>query len=274
MQFSQISLDFHSPVVMGILNVTPDSFSDGGQFDNVNTALEQARAMIADGAKIIDIGGESTRPGAAPVSVEDEIARVVPVIKALRQEFNGVISIDTNKAEVMIAAVQAGADMINDVCALQQPNALETAAMLNVPVCLMHMQGEPQTMQDDPQYESVVGDVFEFLQARIEACTDAGIGIDQIIVDPGFGFGKSLEHNYQLLKHFDKFQYLNVPVLAGMSRKSMIGNLLDCSTSERLAGSLACAMLACVKGASILRVHDVTETCDIVKVFNQTNAVE
>lgn len=274
MDFSKVSHNFQTPVVMGILNVTPDSFSDGGQFDSVDAALIQARQMIADGAKMIDIGGESTRPGAQPVSAEDEITRVVPVIQALRKEFDGVISIDTNKAQVMSAAVNAGADMINDVCALQQSGALETAASLNVPVCLMHMQGEPRTMQDNPTYESVVGDVYDFLQQRIDACVQAGISIDRIMVDPGFGFGKSLEHNYQLLKHLNKFQYLNVPVLAGMSRKSMIGKLLDRDTPERLAGSLACAMLACVKGASILRVHDVAETSDLVTIFNQTNSVE
>jgi dihydropteroate synthase len=274
MDFSKVSHNFQTPVVMGILNVTPDSFSDGGQFDSVDAALIQARQMIADGAKMIDIGGESTRPGAQPVSAEDEITRVVPVIQALRKEFDGVISIDTNKAQVMSAAVNAGADMINDVCALQQSGALETAASLNVPVCLMHMQGEPRTMQDNPTYESVVGDVYDFLQQRIDSCVQAGISIDRIMVDPGFGFGKSLEHNYQLLKHLNKFQYLNVPVLAGMSRKSMIGKLLDRDTPERLAGSLACAMLACVKGASILRVHDVAETSDLVTIFNQTNSVE
>ena len=274
MDFSKVSHNFQTPVVMGILNVTPDSFSDGGQFDSVDAALIQARQMIADGAKMIDIGGESTRPGAQPVSAEDEITRVVPVIQALRKEFDGVISIDTNKAQVMSAAVNAGADMIIDVCALQQSGALETAASLYVPVCLMHMQGEPRTMQDNPTYESVVGDVYDFLQQRIDACVQAGISIDRIMVDPGFGFGKSLEHNYQLLKHLNKFQYLNVPVLAGMSRKSMIGKLLDRDTPERLAGSLACAMLACVKGASILRVHDVAETSDLVTIFNQTNSVE
>lgn len=274
MNFSQVSHNFHTPLVMGILNITPDSFSDGGQFDSVETALKQARQMIADGAKMIDVGGESTRPGAKPVTAEDEINRVVPVIQELRKEFDGVISIDTNKAEVMYAAVNAGADMINDVCALQQPEALVMAASLKVPVCLMHMQGEPRTMQDNPTYTSVVGDVYDFLLERINACVAAGIATDRIIVDPGFGFGKTLEHNYQLLKHLNKFQYLNVPVLAGMSRKSMIGQLLDRDTPERLAGSLACAMLACVKGASILRVHDVAETVDLVTIFNQTNSVE
>jgi dihydropteroate synthase len=274
MNFSQVSHNFHTPLVMGILNITPDSFSDGGQFDSVETALKQARQMIADGAKMIDVGGESTRPGAKPVTAEDEINRVVPVIQELRKEFDGVISIDTNKAEVMYAAVNAGADMINDVCALQQPDALVTAASLKVPVCLMHMQGEPRTMQDNPTYTSVVGDVYDFLLQRINACVAAGIATDRIIVDPGFGFGKTLEHNYQLLKHLNKFQYLNVPVLAGMSRKSMIGKLLDRDTPDRLAGSLACAMLACVKGASILRVHDVAETVDLVTIFNQTNSVE
>jgi dihydropteroate synthase len=274
MKFAHVEHHFLTPVVMGILNVTPDSFSDGGQFDSVDTALSQALAMVHDGAEIIDIGGESTRPGAAPVSVEDEISRVVPVITRLREQFDGVISIDTSKPEVMRAAVKAGADMINDVFALRQPSALQTAAELNVPVCLMHMQGEPRTMQTQPEYNSVVGDVYDFLQERIDACHEAGISPDNIMVDPGFGFGKTLEHNYQLLKHFSKFQYLNVPVLAGMSRKSMIGNLLDRPTEGRLPGSLACAVLACTKGANILRVHDVAATADVVAVFNQTNAVE
>ncbi|MET1219895.1 MAG: dihydropteroate synthase [Glaciecola sp.] len=274
MEFKQHTLNFDTPVVMGILNVTPDSFSDGGLFDSTDAALAQAKAMLEAGAKIIDIGGESTRPGAQPVDAQTEIDRVVPVIKRLAESCECIISIDTSKAEVMRAAVDAGATMINDVCALQQPDALATAAALDVPVCLMHMQGEPRSMQTAPEYDSVVGEVYDFLHARIDACIEAGISPDKIMVDPGFGFGKTLDHNYQLLKHFNKYVYLKVPVLAGMSRKSMIGNVLEQPTEGRLAGSLACAMLALTKGASILRVHDVPETVDIVRIFNKMNSVE
>ena len=273
MQFGNKHLYFDTPQVMGVLNVTPDSFSDGGQFNSIDTAVRQAEQMVLNGASFIDVGGESTRPGAAAVDEQTELARVVPVIEKIAANVDCVISIDTSKANVMRAAVEAGARLINDVCALQQGDALKTAAALQVPVSLMHMQGEPRTMQAAPDYESVVGEVYEFLEMRIDACLDAGIKQAQIIVDPGFGFGKTLEHNYQLLKHFDKFQYLKVPTLAGISRKSMIGQLLDRDVDDRLAGSLACALLACTKGASILRVHDVQETSDIVSVFNKMNSV-
>ena len=274
MQFMEKSLSFHQPQVMGILNVTPNSFSDGGVFADTESALAQVKLMLDAGATIIDVGGESTKPGAEAVDEATEIARVVPVIQAIVAEYDCIVSIDTSKPMVMKEAVNAGARMINDVCALSVENALETAASLQVPVCLMHMQGTPRSMQDAPEYESVVGEVFDFLAERIQQCIAAGIPSDQIIVDPGFGFGKTLEHNYQLLKHFNKFQYLNVPVLAGMSRKSMIGNLLNKPVTERLPGSLACGLLALTKGASILRVHDVPETVDIVRVFNQMNAVQ
>jgi dihydropteroate synthase len=274
MEFKDKSLSFNKPHVMGILNVTPNSFSDGGLFADTEAAVAQARMMLEAGATIIDVGGESTKPGADPVDEATEIARVVPVIQAIVKEYDCIVSIDTSKPLVMKEAVHAGASMINDVCALSVEGALATAASLQVPVCLMHMQGTPRSMQEAPSYESVVGDVYDFLEERIHQCIKAGISSDQIIVDPGFGFGKTLEHNYQLLKHFNKFQYLNVPVLAGMSRKSMIGNLLNKPISERLAGSLACGLLALTKGANILRVHDVSETVDIVRVFNQMNTVQ
>ncbi|MDP5459365.1 dihydropteroate synthase [Alishewanella sp. SMS8] len=262
----QRSLSLDRPQIMGILNITPDSFSDGGKHQVLDQALFSAEQMLLDGATILDVGGESTRPGAAAVSLTEELARVIPVISALRQRFDCAISIDTSKAEVMSAAVHAGADMINDVCALQAPAALETAAALQVPVCIMHMQGAPRTMQHDPQYQQLVPEVLAFLLARAEACQQAGIPASQIVLDPGFGFGKTLAHNYQLLAALDQFVASGYAVLAGMSRKSMIGQLLALPTSERLAGSLACASLAAYAGAQIIRVHDVKESVQAVRV--------
>lgn len=259
-------LDLSQPRVMGILNVTPDSFSDGGRFNRFDDAIRQAHQMVADGAAIIDIGGESTRPGASAVSVEDEINRVVPVITAIAQEIDVPISIDTSKPEVMAAAVNAGAGMINDVNALQSAGALELAATIDVPVCLMHMQGEPRTMQQAPAYGDVVEEVYRFLEQRIEACAAAGVARSNIVIDPGFGFGKALEHNLQLLKRLSRFEDLARPVLVGISRKSMIGQITGCAPDERLAGSLAAATLATWLGASIIRVHDVKETVDAVAV--------
>lgn len=262
----QRELDLSRPQVMGILNVTPDSFSDGGKHQQLSQALRSAEQMLADGATILDIGGESTRPGAAEVSVEEELNRVVPLVSAVRSRFDCVISVDTSKAAVMSAAVQAGADIINDVRALQEPAALETAAALQVPVCIMHMQGVPRTMQQAPDYQDVVQQVYDYLLQRAAECQQAGIAAAQIILDPGFGFGKNLSHNYQLLAALDKFVQSGYPVLAGMSRKSMIGQLLDIPVSERLAGSLACATLAAYAGAQIIRVHDVKETVQAVRV--------
>ncbi|EIW87873.1 dihydropteroate synthase [Alishewanella agri BL06] len=262
----QRELDLSRPQVMGILNVTPDSFSDGGKHQQLSQALRSAEQMLADGATILDIGGESTRPGAAEVSVEDELNRVVPLVSAIRSRFDCVISVDTSKAAVMSAAVQAGADIINDVRALQEPAALETAAALQVPVCIMHMQGAPRTMQQAPDYQDVVQQVYDYLLQRAVECQQAGIAAAQIILDPGFGFGKNLSHNYQLLAALDKFVQSGYPLLAGMSRKSMIGQLLDIPVSERLAGSLACATLAAYAGAQIIRVHDVKETVQAVRV--------
>ncbi|HHQ15158.1 MAG TPA: dihydropteroate synthase, partial [Chromatiales bacterium] len=224
---------------MGVLNVTPDSFSDGGRFQTLDDAVRRAVQMQAEGADIVDVGGESTRPGAEPVSVEQELDRVVPVIEALRRETDLPVSVDTSKAAVMRAAVSAGAGMINDVQALRGPGALEVAAELQVPVCLMHMQGEPRTMQSAPQYRDVVADVLQFLQARIDAAVAAGVQHSALVVDPGFGFGKTLEHNLDLLRGLPAFQSLGCPVLAGLSRKSMLGALTGRPTDQRLAGSLA-----------------------------------
>jgi len=265
-------LSLASPVVMGILNVTPDSFSDGGKFSSFELACQHADEMVAQGAIIIDIGGESTRPGAADVSVDDELARVVPLVEYVAKHHDVWISVDTSKPDVMRQAVNAGAHLINDVRALLEPGALETAAQLNVPICLMHMQGAPRTMQSAPEYHDVVADVFKFLNERIQACLEAGIPRERLLIDPGFGFGKTLEHNYELLAKLERFAQFELPILIGLSRKSMIGNLLARPTSERLAGSLAGAMIAAQKGAHIIRVHDVPETVDMLKVLQATQA--
>lgn len=265
-------LALSSPIVMGILNVTPDSFSDGGQYSSYKLACQHADDMVAQGAGMIDIGGESTRPGAAEVSLADELARVIPLVKYVAAHHDVWISVDTSKPEVMRQAVAAGAHLINDVRALMEPGALEAAAELQVPICLMHMQGEPKSMQFAPTYHNVIEEVSAFLTERIEACLRAGIPRELLILDPGFGFGKSLEHNYELLAKLDCFAQFDLPILIGLSRKSMIGNLLAKPTSERLAGSLAGAMIAAQKGAHIIRVHDVTETVDMLKVLQATQA--
>ena len=266
------TLHLDSPVVMGILNVTPDSFSDGGSYCQLDSAVNQASRLLEHGALIIDIGGESTRPGAPDVSLEDELARVIPLVKALREHSDCVISIDTSKSEVMRQAIEAGADIINDVRALQKPGAIEVLAQYpDVAVCLMHMQGQPRTMQVAPQYDDLFTDINSFFAARIEACEQAGIQRERIILDPGFGFGKSLAHNYQILDKFDDFNQFKLPVLAGLSRKSMIGNLLNRDTDERLAGSLAGALIAAQNGAKIIRVHDVLETVDALTVWQACN---
>ena len=268
------SLDLTYPQVMGILNVTPDSFSDGGHFFAQDLALKQAKQMVADGAAIIDVGGESTRPGAAVVPVEQEIARVVPVIEAIQSELAIPISIDTSKPEVMRAAVAAGAGLINDVQALRVDGALTAAVELAVPVCLMHAQGSPQTMQDDPQYDHVVDEVITFLLERVAACESAGIDKNQLILDPGFGFGKRARHNLQLMKYLSRLVEANLPILIGVSRKSIIGKLLNVSVEERLAGSLALASLAVWQGAKIVRTHDVRETVQVVNLCNHVMQVE
>jgi dihydropteroate synthase len=259
-------LDLTRPRVMGILNVTPDSFSDGGRFLRHEQAVEQALSMVAQGAAIIDIGGESTRPGAADVSLEEELARVIPLIEALRPELPVPISVDTSKPEVMRAAAAAGAGMINDVCALRRDGALAAAAQSRLPVCLMHMQGEPRTMQAEPHYEDVVAEVEAFLRGRITACEAAGIPRERLLLDPGFGFGKTLAHNLSLLKHLQSFHQLGAPLLVGMSRKSMIGQVLDAPLDARLYGSVAAATMAALQGAQIIRVHDVQATVDALKM--------
>jgi dihydropteroate synthase len=251
---------------MGVLNITPDSFSDGGEFIEPQAAIDRARAMEAEGAAIIDIGGESTRPGAQAVGVAEEIARVVPVIEALVPHLSVPVSVDTSKPEVMRAAVAAGAGLINDVRALREPGALEAAAGLEVPVCLMHMQGEPRTMQRNPRYGDVVGDVRAFLQERAETCVKAGIPAERLVLDPGFGFGKTLAHNGLLLRRLGEVAALGYPVLVGMSRKSMLGKILDKPVAERLHASVAVAALAAWQGASIVRAHDVEATVDALGV--------
>ena len=265
-------IDLARPQVMGILNITPDSFSDGGAFFSRQAALDRAQAMVEAGAALIDIGGESTRPGAPPVALNEELARVIPVVAALAEALSVPISVDTSKPEVMREAVAAGAGMINDVCALRAPGALETAAGLGVPVCLMHMAGEPRTMQAAPGYNDVVAEVREFLAGRLEDCLSAGIPCERLVVDPGFGFGKTLGHNLSLLAHLEVFAGLGVPLLVGLSRKSMLGALTGRPTGERLAASVAAALLAAERGAQILRVHDVAETRDALLVWEAVRA--
>lgn len=265
-----MSKNAHPLQVMGIVNVTPDSFSDGGQYNRLEGAIDHAARLVAEGANILDVGGESTRPGAAAVATEDELERVVPVIEALRQRFPVPVSVDTSKAAVMQAAIDAGVQMINDVCALQQDGALEVAAATDVELCLMHMQGEPRTMQHEPRYDDVVCDVKAFLQQRIEACSAAGIDRHRLWLDPGFGFGKSMRHNYQMLQRLQAFHELQLPLLVGMSRKSMIGHVTDRDVDERVAGSVAAATIAAIKGARIIRVHDVKETVDAMRVVAAT----
>lgn len=268
----QFSLDLSYPLVMGILNVTPDSFSDGGQFTSVDTALEHASDMMSYGVDIIDIGGESTRPGADPVSASEEQDRVLPVIEAILSEFSMPVSIDTSKPEVITAAVNAGAVMINDVRALTEPGALEAAAQCDVPVCLMHMQGQPENMQNAPEYEDVITDVADYLRDRMKHAVAAGIKAGQIILDPGFGFGKSTRHNFSLLKDLSRLTELNCPLLVGLSRKSMIDAIINKPAEQRVSASIALAVMAAERGANILRVHDVAATVDalaMVKALQQ-----
>ncbi|WP_025152372.1 dihydropteroate synthase [Morganella morganii] len=264
------TLSLATPQVMGILNVTPDSFSDGGTHNTPGKALEHARKMIAEGATIIDIGGESTRPGAAEVSPEQEAERVIPVVAAIARESDVWISVDTSKALVIREAANAGAHILNDIRSFSEPGALQAAAQSGLPVCVMHMQGEPRTMQQAPHYQNVVREVYTYLEAQVARCVAAGIEKNHIILDPGFGFGKTLAHNYQLLDKLDLFHHLGLPVLAGMSRKSMIGQLMDIPPDERVAGSVACAVIAAMKGAQIIRVHDVKETVQAMKVVEAT----
>ena len=259
--------DLSRPLVMGIVNVTPDSFSDGGQHFQRDAALAHAQQLIAEGADMIDIGGESTRPGAQPIGVQEELDRVLPIIEGLRGA-PVPISIDTCKPQVMQAAIAADVQMVNDINALQDAAAMNAVATGNVAVCLMHKQGNPQTMQTQPHYQNVVAEVGEFLRERIAAAEAAGIGRERIVIDPGFGFGKTLAHNLDLLRRLDKLRELGVPVLAGLSRKSMLGALTGREAGDRVAASVAAALIAVQNGASIVRVHDVRETVDALKIWN------
>lgn len=259
-------LDLSRPHVMGILNVTPDSFSDGGRFVSQDAAVVQARAMVEQGATLVDVGGESTRPGAALVTEQEELDRVIPVIERIGSELDVAISVDTSTPAVMVAAADAGAHLINDVRALRRPGALEAAAASGLSVCLMHMQGEPGDMQQNPRYVNVVQEVMDFLQARVRACIAAGIPASKLLVDPGFGFGKSLQHNLQLMHHLEQLRQLPYPMLVGVSRKSMVGAVLDRPVDQRLIGSIALAVIAVQKGACIIRAHDVEATVDAVRM--------
>jgi dihydropteroate synthase len=268
------TLDLSAPLVMGVLNVTPDSFSDGGRFLSVDAAVEQGQRMAEEGAALIDVGGESTRPGSEPVPTERELERVLPVIERLRAATDAVLSIDTSKPEVMRAAAAAGAGLINDVRALRAPGALESAAATQCALCLMHMQGEPRTMQHAPHYEDVVAEVRAFLAARAAACRAAGIAAQRLVLDPGFGFGKTPEHGLTLLRHLGELTSGGLPLLVGLSRKSMLGKLTQRPPGQRLAGSLALAVIAAVNGARIIRVHDVAPTVDALKVVQAVQEVQ
>jgi len=251
---------------MGVLNVTPDSFSDGGRFFDTDNAVRHGLALAGEGAAFIDVGGESTRPGAAPVGAEEELRRVIPVIERLHGATAAVISVDTSKPEVMRAAAAAGAGLINDVRALREPGALEAASSSGCAVCLMHMQGEPRTMQASPAYHDVVGEVRAFLEERTAACRTAGFSADRLVLDPGFGFGKTLEHNLTLLRHLRELGSAGLPVMVGLSRKSMVGKLTGRAEGERLVGSVVLAALAGLEGARIVRAHDVASTVEALQV--------
>lgn len=263
-------LDLNIPQIMGILNFTPDSFSDSGQFYQLDKALIQIEKMLQVGASIIDIGGESTRPNADEVTLEQELERVVPLVEAVRKRFDCWISVDTSKAQVMVESAKVGMDLINDIRALQEPQALETALGLGLPVCLMHMQGQPRTMQANPYYDDVVGEVLEFLQKRTALCLKEGMKPENIIWDVGFGFGKTVQYNYKLLQQLARFAAEGFPLLAGLSRKSMIGAVLDKTVEQRVMGSAAGALIAAMNGATILRVHDVEQTADVLKIWQAT----
>lgn len=263
-------LDLNVPQIMGILNFTPDSFSDSGQFYQLDKALIQIQKMLQAGASIIDIGGESTRPNADEVTLEQELERVVPLVEAVRKRFDCWISVDTSKAQVMVESAKVGMDLINDIRALQEPQALETALGLGLPVCLMHMQGQPRTMQANPHYDDVVAEVLEFLKKRTALCLKEGMKPENIIWDVGFGFGKTVQHNYKLLQQLARFTTEGFPLLAGLSRKSMIGAVLDKTVEQRVMGSVAGALIAAMNGATILRVHDVEQTADALKIWQAT----
>lgn len=274
LQCAARTLDLSAPLVMGVLNVTPDSFSDGGRFATRDAALRQAERMSIEGAVIIDVGGESTRPGAQPVAVQQELDRVLPVVEAVAAELDVIISLDTSTPEVIREGTAAGAGLINDVRALQRPGALEAAAASGLPICLMHMQGEPEGMQQAPRYADVVEDVLTFLRGRVAACNAAGILSERLLLDPGFGFGKRDEHNLRLLANLGRIAAEGMPVLVGLSRKSMVGRLLNRDVHERTAASVALALLAVERGASIVRVHDVRETHDALRMWQAVHMVE
>ncbi|PWK99509.1 dihydropteroate synthase [Pantoea allii] len=263
-------LDLSFPHVMGILNVTPDSFSDGGKHNALVDALTHTNEMVNAGATIIDVGGESTRPGADEVSVDEELERVIPVVEAIAQRFEVWISVDTSKAEVITEAARVGAHIINDVRSLSEPGALAAAAATGLPVCLMHMKGEPRTMQQAPAYQNIVNDVDAYFVEQLARCEAAGIKKENLLLDPGFGFGKNLSHNYELLARLSDFHHFGRPLLVGMSRKSMIGQLLNVGPGQRLTGSLVCAVIAAMQGAHIIRVHDVKETVEAMRVVEAT----
>ncbi|NOT15823.1 MAG: dihydropteroate synthase [Methylotenera sp.] len=262
----KFQLDLSTPLVMGVVNVTPDSFSDGGRFSRAESAIAHALQLIEEGANILDVGGESTRPNAIPVSLDEELSRVIPVIEALAGQISIPISIDTYKPKVMQAAIAAGASMVNDVRALQEEYALDVVVNSNASVCLMHMQGTPQTMQQNPYYDDVVNDVKAFLQTRLDACVKAGIASKRIIVDPGFGFGKTRVHNIALVQQLESFAALNQPLLVGLSRKSVLGQMTGNDVDARLYASIAASVISVMKGAHIVRVHDVKATVDALKV--------
>jgi len=267
-------LDLARAHVMGILNVTPDSFSDGGRFSQLDLALQHAEAMVAAGATLIDVGGESTRPGARAVSPLEELERVAPVVERIHRELDVIISVDTSTPAVMRETARLGAGLINDVRSLRREGALDAAAATGLPVCLMHMLGEPGDMQDNPHYQDVTREVAEFLVERMAQCASVGIGPERIVLDPGFGFAKTLQHNLSLFKHMDALHALGRPLLVGVSRKSMIGQALNRPVGERLHGSLALAALAVAKGAKIIRVHDVAETVDVVRMIAAVESAE
>ncbi|ACO80410.1 dihydropteroate synthase [Azotobacter vinelandii CA] len=267
-------LDLSRPQVMGILNVTPDSFSDGGCFDRLDAALNHARAMVAAGAALIDVGGESTRPGAGTVSANEELDRVAPVVEAIAAELDVIVSVDTSTPVVMRETARLGAGLINDVRSLQREGALAAAAETGLPVCLMHMSGEPGTMQQDPRYEDLLGEVRGFLLGRMQACAAAGIPVERLLLDPGFGFAKTLQHNLLLFRHMEILHELGRPLLVGVSRKSMIGQVLGRDIGRRLNGSLALAALAIAKGVRIVRVHDVAETVEVVRMIDAVETAE
>ncbi len=273
LQLNKYSYDLKRPLVMGILNITPDSFSDGGKYLDFNEALKHAEKMIEEGVDIIDVGGESTRPGSDPVSVEEELKRITPVIEALKKHSDVAISVDTYKPEVMKAVINMGVAMINDIYALQQPGAIDVIKKSNVGMCLMHMQGTPKTMQINPIYKNVVNEVKSFLEGRLNLLKHEGIDRSRIILDPGFGFGKTYEHNLELLKNLESFQSLKLPFLVGLSRKSFIRKILNGDHDDHLSGSISAAIFSVLKGAKILRVHDVKETQSALKIINVTQSI-